>query len=61
MISREYFFVCACGCGSKSDLLGSQYQRLQQNHKWVAKSCTLDGSEVVREAFGGYIVRISDF
>jgi len=62
---RSYFFICACGCGTKSDPLGRlNYIRLRPNEVWVAQDCVeslKDAATKVRDAYGGTIMQKQDF
>jgi len=65
MVKKEAFFLCGCGCGSRSETLGQDYIRLQQRQKWYLESCLkerpLDKGEIVRKFKGGLIVKEVDF
>ena len=58
----EHYFLCACGCGIKSEELGKAYVRLVPPRRWYADGCEPEGEcETVRIFKGGKIVKESDF
>ena len=57
----SHYFLCACGCGTKSDPLEKSYVRLVPPRRWYANGCEPEGEEVVRSFKGGKIVKESDF
>lgn len=57
-----HYFLCACGCGTKSEPLEKAYVRLVPPRRWYADGCEPEGEcEVVRSFKGGKIVKESDF
>ncbi len=58
----SHYFLCACGCGTKSEELGKAYVRLVPPRRWYADGCEPEGEyETVRSFRGGKIVKESDF
>ena len=59
---RQYYFICADGCGTKSEPLEKAYVRLVPPRRWYAAGCEPEGDyETVRSFMGGKIVKEADF
>lgn len=58
----DFRLVCACGCGTTSDSLGTDYLRVSGNRKWYAEKCVPEeGVEVIKDFHKGKIVKEEDF
>ncbi len=62
-VKSEYFFLCACGCGTKSEVLGKDgYVRLVGGQKWYVKDCVPKEDVIIVRAYkNGLIVKREDF
>lgn len=60
MKQGRFFFVCACGCGQKSEDVGKEYVRLSGGRKWFAEGCVPEGLKG-KPYKGGFIVIQEDF
>ncbi len=58
---RQYYFLCACGCGTKSANLGKNYFRLQKGQAWYSKDCVPVDSKIIKDVVEGKIVEKEDF
>ena len=57
----EFKLVCACGCGTHSSPLGTDYVRITGNRKWYAEGCVPEDVEVIKEFYAGTLVKEEDF